>query len=278
MGAAPEDAPVIEEIERRHQEFERAQRRHEDVRHHGIFIGGACAFAAIPAALMNRAYGLPFLAVAAITTFISVIFRRRMELARRAEEEALAAAGAKSYIGFHLQRVHGLLDGTQNRRRLAKAAEDHRLAVEAWQQLAGEVPVEWALTMREKILATARRLAEDGVVSSNGAAAPNLRSVDPADLAHSFVSRLADLRHAGNTGESLPLVLDDPLHGVDASVKQWMLELVGRSAGTPQVVYLTEDADVAAWARMEAMAGHLAVIEPSPDHEIDVAAVERSRA
>ena len=46
-----------------------------------------------------------------------------------------------------------------------------------------------------------------------------------------------------------------------------MLELVGRSAGTPQVVYLTEDSDVASWARMEALAGHLAVIEPSPEHE-----------
>jgi hypothetical protein len=46
-----------------------------------------------------------------------------------------------------------------------------------------------------------------------------------------------------------------------------MLELVGRSAGTPQVVYLTEDADIAAWARMEAVAGHLAVIEPSPETE-----------
>jgi hypothetical protein len=43
--------------------------------------------------------------------------------------------------------------------------------------------------------------------------------------------------------------------------------LVGRSAGTPQVVYLTEDEDVAAWARMEAMAGHLAVIEPSPQQD-----------
>ena len=79
------------------------------------------------------------------------------------------------------------------------------------------------------------------------------------------MSRLADLRHAGAGGESLPLVLDEPFAGVDASVKHWMLELVGRSAGTPQVVYLTEDEEVAAWARMEALAGHLAVLEPSPE-------------
>ena len=266
LGAAPEDAPVIEEIERRHEEFENAQVRHEDVRHHALFIGGACALAAIPAALLNRLYALPFLAVAMLTTMVSIRFRRRMELARKAENEALAAAGARSYIGFHLQRVNGLLQGQHNRQRLATAAEAHRHAVGRWQSLAGEVAVDWALTMRERIATLAARLADEGRAAT-GLAGPSLRAVEPADLAHALVARLAELRHAGPGGQSLPLILDEPLNGVDPSVKQWMLELVGRSAGTPQVVYLTEDEDVASWARMEAMAGHLAVIEPSPEHE-----------
>ena len=266
LGAAPEDAPVIEEIERRHEELEAAQERHEDVRHHAIFIGGACALAAIPAALLNRLYALPFLAVALLTTMVSIRFRRRMELARKAETEALAAAGARSYIGFHLQRVNGLVQGQHNRQRLATAAVAHRQAVARWQSLAGEVAVEWALTMRERIATLAARPAEEGRAGA-GLASPNLRAVEPADLAHALVARLAELRHAGPGGQSLPLILDEPLNGVDPSVKQWMLELVGRSAGTPQVVYLTEDEDVASWARMEAVAGHLAVIEPSPEHE-----------
>jgi hypothetical protein len=266
LGAAAEDAPVIEEIERRHEEFEGAQERHEDVRHHAIFIGGACALGAIPAALLNRFYALPFLVVALITTVISIRFRRRMELARKAETEALAAAGARSYIGFHLQRVNGLLQGQHDRQRLALAAEDHRRAAERWRVLAGEVAVEWALTMRERITTLAQRLADDGG-SGSGQSSPSLRAVEPADLAHALVARLAELRHAGPGGQSLPLILDEPLNGVEPSIKQWMLELVGRSAGTPQVVYLTEDEDVAAWARMEAMAGHLAVIEPSPEQD-----------
>jgi hypothetical protein len=69
----------------------------------------------------------------------------------------------------------------------------------------------------------------------------------------------------GPAAESLPLILDDPLLGVEAGVKQWILELIGRSAGSPQVVYLTADADVAAWARLEAMGGNLTVLEPAPD-------------
>jgi hypothetical protein len=120
--------------------------------------------------------------------------------------------------------------------------------------------------MRERIVTLATRLADEGRTGSD-LAGPSLRAVEPADLAHSLVTRLAELRNAGPGGQSLPLILDEPLYGVEPSVKQWMLELVGRSAGTPQVVYLTEDADVAAWARMEAVAGHLAVIEPSPEHE-----------
>ena len=63
------------------------------------------------------------------------------------------------------------------------------------------------------------------------------------------------------------LILDEPLQGVSPSVKQWVLELVGRSAGTPQIIYLTDDMDVANWARMEAMSGELSILEPAPSQE-----------
>ena len=39
---------IVEEVERRHSAFERAQERLEYVRHHGIFVGGACVAAAEP--------------------------------------------------------------------------------------------------------------------------------------------------------------------------------------------------------------------------------------
>ena len=163
LGAAPEDAPVIEEIERRHAEFEKAQERHEDVRHHAIFIGGACALAAIPAALLNRFYALPFLAVAMLTTVISIRFRRRMELARKAETEALAAAGARVVHrvppAAGERPAAGPAQPPAPRRRRPRTTGS---AVERWQALAGEVAVEWALTMRERIATLAERLADEG--------------------------------------------------------------------------------------------------------------------
>jgi hypothetical protein len=266
MGATPEDAPMIEEIERRHEQFEAAQRRHEQIRHHGVFIGGACAVAAMPAYALNRFAALPFAAVATLALIVGVVFRRRMEKAREAEQSALAAAGARSYIGFHLQRVHGIMEGQHDRRRLSDAAEEHRHASEAWKALAGDVAVDWAIGIRDRVLAAARRRADDQA-AGEAVAAGGPGKVEPTDLAHALVTRLADLRHAGPSGESLPLILDEPLEGVEPSVKQWMLELIGRSAGSPQVVYLTEDEDVAAWARMEALSGQLSVLEPNPEHE-----------
>lgn len=264
VGAMPEEAPLIEEIEKRHAAFEEAQRRHEFVRHHALFVAAACALGAAPAAALNRYTALPFLIVAMLTTFVSVRYRRRLATAQRDEQEALAAAGAKSYIGFHLARINSLLAGQNDRQRVAQVAVEHREALEAWRALAGEVPVEWALTMRERVTAAARRRTDNGEADSLDAG-PSLRSVEPAELAQSLILRLTDLRHASAVGESLPLILDEPWEGVDSAVKQWMLELLGRSAGSPQVVYLTNDDEVAAWARMEAIAGHLAVLEPVPD-------------
>ena len=265
-GTEPEDGPLIEEIERRHAAFEKAERRHESFRHHWIFIGGACAVGAVPAALMNRVTALPFLAVAAVTTVLSILARRRKEGAKVAEGLALAQAGAQSYIGFQIQRVDRLLDGQKSLARLASASEEHRRALELWRGLGGDASADWALAHREEIEELVARRA--GRV--NGPAT-GVHDVDPADLAHWLAARFTGLRKVGASasfgGESLPLILDDPLVGVEAGVKQWILELIGRSAGTPQVVYLSADPDVAAWARLEAMAGHLAVVEPAPEQD-----------
>jgi ABC-type dipeptide/oligopeptide/nickel transport system ATPase subunit len=59
------------------------------------------------------------------------------------------------------------------------------------------------------------------------------------------------------------MVLDDPFIELDASVKPSLLELLGRAANHQQIVFLTEDEDVASWAKIEALTGDLAVLEPS---------------
>jgi hypothetical protein len=200
------------------------------------------------------------LGIACLTMLTAVLVRTRMTSARKAQDEALSRAGKQSYIGFQLQRVDRMLDGQKSLARVAAASEEQRRAAAAWQGIAGDISPTWALHNRETIESLSTRLR-----NGPGGAAALLPDVDPAELAHWLAARFTALRRVGPAGESVPLIMDDPLMGVDPGVKQWILELIGRSAGSPQVIFLTADPEVAAWARLEAMAGHLSVLEPEPD-------------
>ena len=265
-GGDPEDAPLVEEVERRHAAFEQAQQRLEYVRHHGIFVGGACVVGAIPAVALQSWVAVPLLVIAIITTLVSIAYRRRMEKTRKAERKALDDAGAETYLAFRLQRMNSMFDGGADRSRLADAVGAHRDALARWQRLAGDVSVDLAFDLRDRVVAAANRIREAGA-GGPGSSTSAAAAAEPAELAQALIVRMNDLRHAGTDGESLPLLLDEPLAGVSPSVKQWVLELVGRSAGSPQIVYLTDDPDVAAWARMEAVSGELAILEPAPEQE-----------
>jgi hypothetical protein len=263
IGADPEDTPLFEEIERRHGAFEAAQVRLEYVRHHGIFVGGACVIGAIPAAALRHWASVPLLFVAITTTLVSIAYRRRMEKARKAERKALDAAGADTYLSFRLQRMNSVFDGGTDRSRLALAVAEHREALHTWQRLVGDLSVDLAYDLRDRVGAASRRLREAGTAPGQATAA----AAEPAELAQAFIVRMSELRHAGGGSEALPLLLDEPLIGVPPSVKQWVLELVSRSAGSPQIIYLTDDPDIAAWARMEAISGELSILEPAPAQE-----------
>ncbi len=117
-GSAPEDAAVVSRIEERHDEFEAVQAVAEKFRRASFFGGAFAALAAVPSAiLVSRAIAMVFVIGAAIITAVSFIQNQRMEKARQAEEDALAEAGAQTYLGFHLQRVNGMLDSEGSRQR-----------------------------------------------------------------------------------------------------------------------------------------------------------------
>jgi len=61
----------------------------------------------------------------------------------------------------------------------------------------------------------------------------------------------------------MPLILDDPFTDVAPSTKLTMMELLARTAGSPQVILLTDQDEVATWARLEALTGEVALVEPS---------------
>jgi DNA repair exonuclease SbcCD ATPase subunit len=94
--------------------------------------------------------------------------------------------------------------------------------------------------------------------------APEMDDDRATDLARVLVTRLSEARHFGQDGESYPLILDDPFVELDSSLKPSLLELLGHNVLSPQVIFLTEDEDVASWARLEALTGALSIIEPTP--------------
>ena len=265
IGSVPEDAAIIDEVEARHNALEKAVDSFESARQRTFVIGGMAAVATVPGTLLGGGAGLLFAAIAVASVLASLRSRAKVTRTSAAEERALEEAGASSYLGFQLQRVNGLLANDSSRKVLMDRAGARRLALTEWQQLAGDIPVDWALTNREEIQATARLRREVDALSALSSSEPDMPENLTADLAHVLVSRLAEVRSVA--GEGVPLLLDDPFQQLDSAVKPLLLELLGRSSGEPQIIFLTQDEDVAAWARLEALTGEVSLIEPAPAHD-----------
>jgi len=219
--------------------------------------------------------------VSTAAAIYSVVCRRSVREAEEAAAAALAEAGASTYIGFHIQRVNGMLADAEHRKQLAHAADEHRRALEAWRDVAGHCDVRYALANRDEISAAAG--VERDLRASRGDQ-PGFGSTGElgTHLANALIARLTAVRSLAPSVESLPIVLDDPFIELDANVKPTLLELLGRWSGDPQIVFLTSDADVTSWARVEALTGDISIIEagthvesktpppppPSPHHAV----------
>ncbi len=263
VGSSAEDAAVIEKIEERHAAFEAAQVRNESWRKQTFLLSGFSAIATVPAVVWVGVWAaVPLIALAAASVLTSIVMWRRCESARAEEEDALAEAGAHSYLGFHLQRVNGLLSSDQSRKRLMMASEELKEAQKRWSIIAGDVEVDWVFQHRDDI-ATAVKLRQD-VVSLGVLGGPEAGGGERATaLAQAIAARLGELRTLGPGSESFPALLDDPFVGIEEHITPSLLELLVRSSQHQQVILLTEDPQVASWARLESMTGAVGIIEPS---------------
>lgn len=263
VGSSAEDAEIIERIEQRHEEHERHRAASERIRKLTFVGSGLCAIAAVPAALkLGLMATVPLLVLALCGVIVSVVSWRRVIASARNEELALTEFGAQSYLGFHIQRVNGLLSSDQARRRLMQAAEEHREALRRWAVIAGDVELDWVLRNRGQIDTAARIRSE---VFGGEQTADIGQAERAAGLANTVVSRLSDLRTIGVGGESFVALFDEPFSDLEPAIIPPLLELLVRSSEHQQIVLLTENAAIASWARLEAMTGALALVEPSPE-------------
>ncbi len=181
--------------------------------------------------------------------------------AEKAERDALAEAGASSYLGFHMQRVNGLLRSDEARRGLMKASEDHRDALRRWNILAGDVEVDWVIRNRDLIDRAAQVRTE--LARPHHDATSKDRQEEITSLAQTLMSRLSELRTLGHGRECFPTILDDPFDSVDNDLLPVLLELVVRASAHQQIILLTDNERISAWARLETMTADMAIVEPA---------------
>jgi hypothetical protein len=257
-----EDLEVVDRIERHHHSLEAVLEQHRRLRRDASLVCAASLAAALPVGMIQPVLAVPILAIGLVTVLMAFIFRARVEQVDRAERSALADAGADSYLGYVVGRVNTMMDDTETRRRRSAVAEDHRAAALRWTRVAGNVSVDWALAHHEEIETAARLRRELAALARVSSTAPALDDETMA-LAQSLITHVGRLRSLGKGAESMPLILDDPFTEVAPATKLTLMELLGRTAGSPQVILLTDQDEVATWARLEALTGEVALVEPS---------------
>ena len=255
------DAQAVATIERRHQHVEAAVLSQQEAETHLIRLTLFSLLIALPVSMRSTTAGMPLLVIAACAVAAALFFRGKVEAARRLESAALASSGDESYLGFVVKQVDGLMEDTDKRRRLTHVAADHRNAAIAWTRLAGDVTVEWAFEHQAEIDAVARLQRQIAGLDTSTNITPDLNERTAA-VARTVLGQMTQLRRIGYGAESFPLLLDDPFVDLEPSARIALLELIARSAGSPQVILLTEQADIADWARSQSHTGEMALLEP----------------
>lgn len=262
-GTSATDIALVDDVEKKHADLVAATETYERIRLISLTIADLGAIAGIALTVMEGAAGIPFLVLAAMGAALGYFYRQRVSDATEAEREVLTAVGVDDYATFHLERVNALLDGDQDRRRFMQAVSDHRCASDEWQALAGDIHVRVARKYQSEIEARAElRNDVDALhVLSDEIAATSVDAT--AELAEALLARIDGVRALTSGDDTLPLIIDDPFEEVDPAVKAVLLELLAATSGSPQLIVLTADEDVASWARLEQLAGRLKVVEPS---------------
>ena len=263
-GTSATDVAIVDAVEEKHRELVKATESYERIRLISLTIADVGLIAALfRLAESGVTAAAPFVALALVGVALGLFYRRNVSQAQEAERDVLSAAGSDDYASFHLERVSALLDSDNERRRFMAAVGEHRDAAQRWNAVAGDISLSFALAHQAKIRAAAELHKGVGAMQYLSEDAPEVSSDVTAELAQALVNRIEAVRALTGGDETLPLVVDDPFGGLDASLKPMLLEMLSSTAGSPQLVVLTADEDVTSWARIESLTGELAVVEPT---------------
>lgn len=117
-------------------------------------------------------------------------------------------------------------------------------------------------------LADRHAAVERRVVALEARHGGNDATADPgalADIKQHLLAHLTAAAVAGPDNDPIPVVLDEVFLRVPADRKWDLLDLLHRLAERHQLIYLSDDAFVAAWARQRALDGVITLLELAPE-------------
>jgi hypothetical protein len=85
---------------------------------------------------------------------------------------------------------------------------------------------------------------------------------DVEELQQYLLAALTRANCVGPSGEPVPVLFDDPFARVPAERKWELMDLLRRLSEKTQVLYLTDDAFIGAWARQQADDNAISLLEP----------------
>lgn len=248
-GADLDAATAFERIATTHDSTAAALATHRPVQRLGVGVSAACLL--VGAALLafdenigdNGFTGRILVVLGLLAAVVTAIDRFAMRAARRTEKAVLREAGATGYADAAARA--GTLAEADRRHALMGAATRHDATRRRWVELAGQTSASWALAHRPAIEALA---AQKGELRRVGA--EHLANDDSgvADSARVLVDKIIHLQEVGTTREQLPLLLDEPFVGQAPIDVQRLLSTLHRMARQHQIVLVTGDPYVQAWA------------------------------
>ncbi len=260
-----EDESLTERIDSSYQSLDEMQEQAEKTRMLAVAVGTIGLLAAALIFGTSAVAAAVLLVIAAAATATAFLFRARASKIDRELKAALHEAGSDSYLGYHLSRIDTYVSGEHSRRHKTNAIADAREAAARWKLIAGDIAVSWAMEHRPAIEAAARLRTTrptSSATDAGGALVPTRAEDETPELIESLLARLGRVRQLGQGEESFPLLLDEPFGTLDPTIRPALLEVLVHQSGAPQIILLTNEEDVVAWARLEALTGALSFVGP----------------
>lgn len=255
-GASIAQVHGIERLAEARRTTEWAEQEHRRISRMGFGIAGGCAVVggillALDGVLDDHNFtGGILLALSALALVLSFADRRHVAAARRDEAAEATALGIESFDA--LRDEAGPLADPAARRAVLDAADEVERTLGIWAELAGNASVAWARRQRPSIERSAERRSRLADLDSSGLLGTEH---DTAEAARILIDKVIELGEVGVSRERLPLILDEPFVGMPLVEIGRLLETVWRLAQDQQVVLVTGDPYIQAWAGEAAARG-----------------------